>query len=623
MDSKKTLQVILGAKPPFTSLPVQESIPREYPFSDQDKAEVRSALEDLLRESIVVPVEPSPDQFVSPIFLTTNKDGTRRPILNVKVINEAFLPRLHFKMETLASVLTLIRQGDWFASWDIRKGFFNIAIHPEMQKFFCFEFEGIRYMFTCLVMGLSVAPLMFSKVMAVLVQLAREWGIQVSFYIDDTLIRAHHEQKARRDTLRFGNLLQLAGFLLHEQKSVQEPTQVIHYLGFVINSRSMTVSLPDDKEKRLKTTVTKAIRDLKNGRILSIKLASSVIGFIVSTLLATTYGKAHFRRLERATLFALQENKFDYFAPFSWPQGCLADLTWWKNIPTPISASFEEKTPTTTVITDASLEGWGAIWNKNEIFGAWELDEFLIDELELRAILAAFEALPITEMHKTVLIRCDNQTAVHYINKQGGRVTRLDKVTRQIWSHLERHEAFAIATYIPTKENPADALTRGITNKKALLDIEVQLNPRIFADLCSCGLFQPLIDWFAADNNAQLDRFYVWIATNESAAEGFDAFLFDWGKEPGYSFPPFSLIPRILRKVVKEKARMLLVHPDWPGALWGPTLNEITVMRKKLEATADVLRYPNNPGLRHPMKNLRLAASWIDGASSIPTSGQR
>ena len=487
--SKKNLQTILGAKPPFTSTPSQAEVPSPYPFSVKDHLEVRKTIAEAVNDRIVVAVEVSQEQFVSPLFLAKNKDGTKRPILNVKRLNEDFLPKLHFKMETLKSVLPLINKNDWFCRWDVRKGFFNIPIHPEFQHYFCFDFEGQRYQYTCLVMGLSIAPLYFSKVMGLLVQMARSWGIRVSFYIDDTLIRGPSFKAAYSDTLTVGNILQLAGFLLHEQKSVTTPTQRITYLGFEIDSRSMTVSLPQDKVKRLEKAVTKAIVDLHRQRVVTIRLAGRITGFIVSAEMATVYGKAHYRSLEEAKTEALRQQRFNFDAPFVWPNYCLQDLQWWLNITkeASISASFETKTPTTTLITDASLQGWGAIWGSKQVFGAREEGEARIDELELRTVLIALQAWPIAAQHQTILLCCDNTTAVAYVKNMGGRVPHLNKIAKQIWDILESHSSFMIAAYINTKENPADALTRGVATRKQMLDIEVQLNPQIFDEICQSG----------------------------------------------------------------------------------------------------------------------------------------
>jgi hypothetical protein len=200
-NNPDVISMILGAKIPFTAVPSQTSIPAPCVFNAEEMSEVRKMVTDLLEAEVIVPVKPNVDQFVSQLFLVTNKDQSKRAILNVKKLNKKFLPKLHFKMETLQAILPLIRRGDWFASWDLRKGYYNIALHPAVQKFFCFDFEGTRYQFKCLVMGLSIAPLFFTKLMVVLVSLARSWGIRVSIYLDDSLTRgpSFHETLSDHD----------------------------------------------------------------------------------------------------------------------------------------------------------------------------------------------------------------------------------------------------------------------------------------------------------------------------------------------------------------------------------------------------------------------------------------
>ncbi len=273
-------------------------------------------------------------------------------------------------------------------------------------------------------------------------------------------------------------------------------------------------------------------------------------------------------------------------------------------------------------MTDASLEGWGAIWKHQRIYGGWEKEELRIDELELQTVLFALQSFPILQEHKVISVRCDNTVAVAYLNHMGGRIPRLDKIARKIWHYLEDNKAFILATYIPTDINPADELTRGLVSRAQVRDIEVQLNPTVFHQLKSQGPFQPVIDWFASSLNSQLPRFYTWSEVSKAGAEGYDAFSFFWGEEVGYMFPPFNLLTRVLSKVRNDGARVLLIHPQWPGALWSPSLDEITVMRRTLETSADILRYPDSPNLRHPMTDLRLTASWIDGRSSTRRSGR-
>ncbi len=118
----------MGVKVPFTSTPVQKVHVRPYVFNAHNTAEVQRELKRMIEQEIVKRVQITPDQFVSLLLLITNSDLTKRPILNVSEINSDYLPKLNFKMETLAVVLPLINKGDWFTSWDLRKGFFNIYI---------------------------------------------------------------------------------------------------------------------------------------------------------------------------------------------------------------------------------------------------------------------------------------------------------------------------------------------------------------------------------------------------------------------------------------------------------------------------------------------------------------
>jgi hypothetical protein len=614
--NREVVSLVLGAMIPFTTEPRQTRIPPPCAFNKEETEQVRKMVSDLLRMQAIEPVEPCADQYVSQLFLVTNKDLTKRAILNVKSINKQYLPKQHFQMETLQKILPLIRRGDWFGSWDLRKGYFNIAVHPQFHRFFCFDFDGVRYQFKCLVMGLSLAPLFFTKLMAVLVQLARSWGIRVSVYLDDSLTRGPSFEETLRDHECFGSLLQLAGFLLHKDKSVREPVQRIEHLGFIIDSNTMMLEVPPGKETNIRTAVNNLIRDIRSRKRISIRRVARVIGLIVSVLPALMYGKLHYRKLERAKIAALAESN-DFDRKCRWPKWCLDDLLWWKKSPHGWKCTFDSLVPSHTLITDASLEGWGAIWNGDSIFGPWESDdETRIDELELLAVLFAVQCWSSELIEGDVIqLWCDNQVAVAYIRNMGGRVERLDKIARNIWLELETHGVFMIASYVNTKDNPADALTRGVVNKQRLLDCEVQINPEVFQWVVSQGPFSPTVDWFASSANAQLPRFYAWNA--EPAAEGIDAFVFDWSKEIGYFFPPFALLPRILKKIIEDRTKAIIVHPDWPGALWAPDLRRWRVHSVHLPVSADLLRYPDQPGLRHPMKDLRLVASWVVGASSM------
>ena len=343
------LHAILGVELPFIELPSQAFVPRPYQVDEASQNKIRKLVEELLEQQIVVPVDNAPDQFVSPLFIVTNKDQSSRAILNVKKMNQDFLQTKHFKMETLLRVLPLIRKGDWFGSWDLRKGYYNVAVHPAFQKYFCFDLDGQRFMFKSLVMGISVAPFIFTKIMAALVQFARAAGIDVSFYIDDTLIRASLRLQAWTDIRAFGQLLQLAGFLLHESKSVTEPTQEIKYFGFFINSVSMTLRLPEEKEQKIRSAITTALQDAEQQCPWTIRKAAQLIGWLLAAIPAVRYGEGHFRSLENVKKWALVDADNDYDAPeVFWNTEQCQDMQWWLDRPSPIVRCFQTEDITDT-----------------------------------------------------------------------------------------------------------------------------------------------------------------------------------------------------------------------------------------------------------------------------------
>ena len=54
-----------------------------------------------------------------------------------------------------------------------------------------------------------------------------------------------------------------------------------------------------------------------------------------------------------------------------------------------------------------------------------------------------------------------------------------------------------------------------------------------------------------------------------------DAFSLDWSNFNFYAFPPFSVIPTVLKKLKSEGARGVCVLPDWPPQAWYPAVLQL------------------------------------------------
>ncbi|KAG6935305.1 hypothetical protein G0U57_015145, partial [Chelydra serpentina] len=56
-----------------------------------------------------------------------------------------------------------------------------------------------------------------------------------------------------------------------------------------------------------------------------------------------------------------------------------------------------------------------------------------------------------------------------------------------------------------------------------------------------------------------------------------DAFLLPWADHLSYAFPPFPLVHRVLLKLRRDRARLILIAPAWPRQHWYTTLLELSV----------------------------------------------
>ena len=97
-------------------------------------------------------------------------------------------------------------------------------------------------------------------------------------------------------------------FVTHPEKSVLLPTQVFAFLGFLLNSITMTVSIMPEKAEKLKLAVT---RLLSCGMPL-IREFAQVIGRIISTFPGVMYGPMYFCITEDKNAQALKQNKGNY-----------------------------------------------------------------------------------------------------------------------------------------------------------------------------------------------------------------------------------------------------------------------------------------------------------------------
>ena len=179
--------------PPLARTPV--SFPTYQAGSPRAQA-LRQEVEALLAKgALEIARDPGPG-FYSRLFLVEKATGGWRPVIDLSHLND-FVQLTPFKMETVASVLLSVREGDFLASLDLKDAYFQIPIHGSSRKLLRFMSEGTVYQFKALCFGLSTAPQVFTRVFAAVSAWAHARGIRLLRYLDDWLVLSSSEKKAK------------------------------------------------------------------------------------------------------------------------------------------------------------------------------------------------------------------------------------------------------------------------------------------------------------------------------------------------------------------------------------------------------------------------------------------
>ena len=570
---------------------------------------------DLQQKGVITKCYWEKGDFINTIFLREKRDSAMdnkryRLILNLKCLNEYVISK-HFKMETLDTCLQLMKPNCFMASLDLKDAYFSIPVHQNSTKYLKFQFQGQTFKFLALPQGFKDSPRIFTKIMKPVLAHLRLHGINASIYIDDIFIQADSFATCSEHVEYTINFIKNLGFSFSD-KSAPIPNQVLRHLGFVLNSKSMTVSLAEDKKGKLQSLLTHMLRTT----FCSIRDLAKLIGSLVATFPAVPYGPVFYRHMEISKTQSLKLHAFNFDRRMIITSPCKVELTWWLNEGIHSSKSLTLTNPNVFLTTDASTAGWGAHLSTSEFTqGFWSPQEQLlhINVLELRAVLMGLANLCHGLQHCHILIQIDNTTAVSYINNMGGtHSVKCNSVAKDIIMWAKQRNIWLTATHIVGKDNNwADRLSRKIND-----NLEWTITQEAFNQLCAqkeIGL--PTVDLFASCLNHKLPK-YVSIYPDASAMF-INAFAFQW-EGYVYLFPPFNLIGRVLNKVQQDKlSKALLICPHWVTQPWYPLLQSMLLQPViLLNPTIFSLVHPRKLEARHPLANqMQLMACLLSGTN--------
>ena len=205
--------------------------------------------------------------------------------------------------------------------------------------------------------------------------------------------------------------------MVKPEKSNLVPSQVVQYLGLIINTQSFVASPSQDCVSGLLSTAVEFLSSASPPA--SVWL--SLLGMLSSLAHLVPGG----RLLMRSLQICLHQSwdRVDQSTPVPWSPDCLRDLQWWLHLPClSQGVCLCQVSPGLDFWSDASDVDWGAHLGHLVASGLWDESEarLPINTRELLAVCRGLLHFQSSLLGKTVAVFCDNVMAVAYLRKEGG-----------------------------------------------------------------------------------------------------------------------------------------------------------------------------------------------------------
>jgi hypothetical protein len=497
-----------------------------------------------------------------------------RNVINMRGLNIG-LPYNKMKLESLQSVLPMIRPGDYLVTVDIKDAYHHFLVNPEDWSFLGIQWRNRHFLFRVLPFGASTSPYYFSKAMKVPIGALRREGVRVSNFFDDIITANQSLEGALRDRSRLLQVLSDLGMVRAENKGFFEPVKRVVYLGLEIDTRSCRVFITKDKILQIRATAQLLLR-----KKLAIprKVIHKFCGKIASVIAAFAPARLISRSLYNSMgMLELKNPSKWWWEKVPLTKEAIEDLSWaleeglaaWNGR----SFQSEELLQQIVIDTDSSSNGFGAALESLVIQGLWGREEMPnhIGWKELKTVLIAVKEFIPHLKGKQVTVRTDNRIVLSYLTKAGGRIPQLNEIAREIFKICFQNNINLLKPYwLPSEDNQlADALSRGLQLS------EWSLDDQVFRSIEE-KWGKLTYDRFATDWNTKCPKFDAPSKAKGRKATAIDCFTQDWAGEKNYALCPFNLIPKVLKHVEACKAFTVVVLPAWKSAIWWPHLCSLT-----------------------------------------------
>ena len=468
---------------------IDEPTPQRYANThlvSQHRELVRSRLQEYVALGAVMPLPASdthPDM-VQPLHVIVKPGKKPRLVIDLSRNLNTHIDAPALCMETVSVAVQRSKPNCFYTKLDLSNCFLSFPLHPSMFRFFTFEFEGVLYCFVRLPFGLNVAPYLCTLLLSVVSFRLTQLGITHTRYLDDWLLIAltHAACTAAGSTTK--QVFALFGLVNNNEKEVP-PTQVVEYLGIIIDSRQQQIRLSAERVTELLGLLHTFSQH--NRQRVTIARARTLLGKLSFAATVLPTARPFMRALINMTLHksphaAARFTNETYAALQFWQHR----LPLWNGL---LKWPSITSVRTLHIYTDASIAGFGfhcafqvgrdtleSVYAYHGVFDQrfntlGFLDHRRIALLELIAVLMALHQLATlfdTESpnsFRAIRLHTDNNTNVGAIMAQATKSSFVGPVLRAIYDFCFRRSLTISAVHIEGTANClADFLSRPSLN---------------------------------------------------------------------------------------------------------------------------------------------------------------
>ena len=290
-------------------VPQQHKIPKPIPLSPQQQNFVHTKINQLLADNCIGELSgPSKQGWVSNFFLVPKKlSSSFHIILDLSLLNRFILYK-KFKMTHIHRILDLISPNMWATSVDLHDAYHSFFVCREFWKYLVFAWQDGKkthwFFWKSLPQGLTSSPRLFTKTVQAILAYLHTLLITICSFIDDSLVLNQDPILLIDHTSKVIERFEKCGFKINYKKSQLQPTQIIEFLGFIIDTVKFVIKLTHDKCHQIFDMVNLILHNKQKS--MSIRHLAKMIGKIVATFPASNHAPLHYRHLERHKIQALR-----------------------------------------------------------------------------------------------------------------------------------------------------------------------------------------------------------------------------------------------------------------------------------------------------------------------------